>query len=66
MVFFQECHKINKRKYCYPRLAFTSYSKTLRYSVLKILKELNFSPKNRGKKNIQLENQNDIIKYFNV
>lgn len=63
---FNECHRINNKKYCYPRLAFTSYSKQLRSSVFKILKELNFSPKIRSKRNIQLENRDDIIKYFNL
>lgn len=64
--FFNECHKINEKRYCYPRLAFTSYSKQLRSSVFKILRELNFSPKIRSKRNVQLENRDDIIKYFNL
>ncbi|MBU2635384.1 helix-turn-helix domain-containing protein [Patescibacteria group bacterium] len=64
--FFNECHKINKKIYCYPRLAFSSNSKQLRSSVVELLKELNFSPKVRCKRNVQLENREDIIRYFNL
>lgn len=63
---FNECHRINKKKYCYPRLSFTSASKQLRLSVFKILKELGFSPKIRNNRCVQLENQKDIIKYFEL
>lgn len=64
--FFNECHKINKKIYCYPRLAFSSNSKELRSSVVELLKELNFSPKVRCKRNVQLESREDIIRYFNL
>ncbi len=66
--FFNECHKIKKKMYCYPRLAFSSSSEQLRCSVVEILKELGFSPKIRTKsgRNIQLESQEDIVKYFNL
>jgi len=64
--FFVERHKINKKKYCYPRLSFVSYSKYLRDSVFEILKELDFSPKIRNNRSVQLENIDDIKKYFNL
>lgn len=64
--FFNECHKINKKIYCYPRLAFSSNSEQLRSSVVELLKELNFSPKVRCKRNVQLESREDIIRYFNL
>jgi len=64
--FFVERHKINKKKYCYPRLSFVSYSKQLRASAFKILKELEFSPKIRSNRSVQLENIADIKKYFNL
>lgn len=64
--FFNECHKINKKIYCYPRLAFSSNSKQLRSSVIKILKGLNLSPRIRSKRNVQLENKEDIVKYFDL
>lgn len=64
--FFVECHKINQKRYCYPRLSFVSYSKQLRTSVFKTLKELDFSPKIRNNRSVQLENLKDIKKYFNL
>ena len=63
---FNECHKIKDKKYCYPRLVFTSYSRQLCLSVMKILKELNFTPKLRVDRNVQLEKREDIIRYFQL
>lgn len=63
---FNECHRINKKKYCYPRLAFTSASKQLRFSVFKVLKGFGFMPKMRHNKDVQLENREEIIKYFKL
>ncbi|XOB41964.1 MAG: hypothetical protein ACKKMS_01040 [Candidatus Nealsonbacteria bacterium] len=63
---FREYHRINGRTYCYPRLCFTSYSTSLCSSVVRILKELDFSPKIRNKRNVQLENQSEIMKYFDL
>jgi len=63
---FNECHRIKGKRYCYPRLCFTSYSKTLCLSVFRILKKLGFSPKIRIRRNVQLENRNDIVRYFTV
>lgn len=64
--FFVERHKINNKRYSYPRLSFVSYSKRLRASVFKVLKELKFSPKTRNDRSVQLENIEDIKKYFNL
>ncbi|TSC96171.1 MAG: Uncharacterized protein Athens101410_101 [Parcubacteria group bacterium Athens1014_10] len=63
---FNECHKINEKKYCYHRLSFVSHSKQLRSSVFKILEELDFSPKIRNNRSVQLESRKDVIKYFNL
>lgn len=63
---FNECHRINGKIYCYPRLCFTSYSKNLRLSVFQILKELGYSPKIRTTRNVQIENREEIIKYFRL
>jgi len=63
---FSECHKIKNKKYCYPRLCLTSYSPKLCSSVAGILKELGFSPKIRIGRNVQLENKQDIIRYFSL
>lgn len=64
--FFVERHKIKGKTYCYPRTAITSYSEQLCYSVSTILKELGFSPRIRGGRNVQLENKEEIKKYFNL
>lgn len=63
---FNECHKIKDKRYCYPRWAFTSYSRQLCFSVIKILEELNFTPKLRAGRNVQLEKKEDIIRYFQL
>lgn len=63
---FNECHKIKGKRYCYPRFAFTSASKQLRVSVFEILKELDFTPRMRHNKDVQLENREEIIKYFKL
>lgn len=63
---FNECHRINGKIYCYPRLCFTSYSKNLCLSVFQILKELGFSPKIRIRRNVQIENWDEIGKYFGL
>ena len=63
---FNECHRIKNKKYCYPRWAFTSYSKQLCLSVIKILEELDFTPKLRIDRNVQLEKKEDVIRYFQL
>ncbi len=63
---FNECHNINNKRYCYPKLSFVSYSKNLRYSVFKILSELGFHPKIRNNRSVQLESKKDVIKYFQL
>lgn len=63
---FNECHRINEKKYCYPRLSFVSASKKLRPSVFRILEELGFSPKIRGNRAVQLENREEILRYFKL
>ncbi len=61
---YNECHTINSKKYCYPRLSFVSMSAPLRTSVFKIMKELDFSPKIRNNRSVQLENKREIARYF--
>lgn len=63
---FQECHKIRNKIYCYPRLSFVSYSERLRNSVYLILKKLDFSPKIRDNRSVQLERKEDIQRYFTI
>lgn len=61
-----ECHNIKSKKYCYTRLAFTNASKPLLLSVFKILEGLDFSPKMRNNKRVQVERSEKITRYFKV
>jgi len=61
---FNECHHINGRQYCYPRLSLVSASKQLRLSVFNVLKQLDFSPVIRNNRSVQLEKREEIIRYF--
>lgn len=63
---FNECHNIKGKKYCYPRLAFTSYSEALCLSVFEIFENLGFQPKIRIRRNVQLEKKEDILGYFRI
>ncbi|MEK9143425.1 MAG: hypothetical protein AAB481_02245 [Patescibacteria group bacterium] len=63
---FNECHTIGGKRYCYPRLSFVSMSAPLRKSVFKILTELDFSPKMRNNRSVQLEYKREIIRYFEI
>lgn len=59
-----ECHTIKSKRYCYKRLAFTNASQPLLLSVFKILEGLDFSPKMRNNRRVQLENNEEIGRYF--
>jgi len=61
---YLERHETNKKKYCYPRLSFVSYSKNLRKSTYKILSDMGFNPKIRNNRSVQIEDRQEIIKYF--
>lgn len=61
-----ECHRIKSKKYCYTRLAFTNASQPLLLSVFKILEGLDFSPKMRNNKRVQVEKGEKIRRYFKV
>lgn len=63
---FNECHEIKNKKYCYPRLLFVSHSINLRLSVYKIMQELEFHPVIRNNRSVNLENRQEIIKYFQL
>ena len=63
---FEECHNINNRRYCYPRLSLVSASKQLRSSVLEILRQLDFTPIIRNNRSVQLENYREIKRYFEI
>lgn len=61
-----ECHSINSKKYCYMRIAFTNASQPLLQSVFKVLEGLDFSPKMRNNKRVQVEKNEEIRRYFRI
>lgn len=63
---FQERHKIKGKMYCYPRLSFVSASEHLRLSIYNILEDLEFTPKIRNNRSVNLERRCDIESYFRV
>ena len=63
---FQERHTINGKLYCYPRLSFVSMSNNLRQSIHQVLADLEFSPKIRNNRSVNLESSNDIKEYFRI
>lgn len=63
---FYERHRIKNKIYSYPRLNFVSHSLDLLKSVFTILKDLGFSPRERGGRCVQLENKAEILHYFDT
>jgi DNA-binding XRE family transcriptional regulator len=63
---FYERHKINGKVYSYQRLNFTSASPQLRESVYLFLKQFGFSSKIRNNRCVQIEDKNEIKRYFNI
>jgi len=63
---FNECHNIKGKRYCYPRLSFSSASKPLCGSAMEIMHELGFSPSIRSGRKVQLEKRDEIIEYFRI
>jgi hypothetical protein len=63
---FQENHTINGKIYSYPMLSFVSASKNLRHSIKKSLEGMDFSPKIRNNRSVNLESKADIKRYFKI
>ncbi|HVA11399.1 MAG TPA: hypothetical protein VNG32_04525 [Candidatus Dormibacteraeota bacterium] len=63
---YLETHKIKGKQYSYPRLAFVSMSPNLRASIHQVLTDLEFSPKIRNNRSVNLEKRLDIRKYFGL
>jgi hypothetical protein len=61
---FSECHKYKNKIYKYKRWNITSASPYLRKDISDILNDLDFSPKIRNNRCVQLENNTEIKKYF--
>ena len=63
---FNECHQINRKRYCYPRVSFSSASPKLCSSVASVLHGIGLKPIIRAKRKVQLENLADILDYFRL
>ncbi|HEY1646000.1 MAG TPA: hypothetical protein VGF75_06590, partial [Candidatus Saccharimonadales bacterium] len=61
---FAERHKKGEKVYSYPRWFLVSASPFLRDSMHEILTDLDFSPKIRNNRSVNLESSVDILKYF--
>ncbi|MCX6720049.1 MAG: hypothetical protein NTV36_02990 [Candidatus Staskawiczbacteria bacterium] len=63
---FDECHDIKGKKYNYKRLNFTSASPELIKSVFEILEKNGLSPKIKNSRQVNIENKENIKKYFKI
>lgn len=63
---FDEIHNIKGKKYSYMRLNFTSASPELIKSVFDILNKFNLNPKIRNNRCVQIEDKENIKKYFKI
>ncbi|HUC88231.1 MAG TPA: hypothetical protein VMR95_03735 [Candidatus Binatia bacterium] len=63
---FQELHRIKGEMYSYQRWSIVSASPFLRKSIYNILYDLEFSPKIRNNRSINLESSVDVIRYFKL
>lgn len=61
---YNECHTINGKRYCYPRIAFVSASTRLLSSVHLILQKLGLAAKIRNQRSVNIESRSAIDKYF--
>jgi len=53
-------------KFIYKKLSFTSYSKPLRYSVFKIMKDNGLNPRLAQGRDVRLDSIKDMQKYFRI
>lgn len=63
---FQENHRIKEKIYSYPRWVLVSASPNLRATVHQILLDLEFNPKIRNNRSVNLESFADISAYFRI
>lgn len=63
---FDHCYKVNNRNYCYKKISFSSYSNSLIHSVFCMFRNIGLKPRiTRNKKEVWIDSQEDIKKYFN-
>lgn len=63
---FLHKYKVNGKFYTYKKLSFTTASGPLRETVFEILKTLNFKPRISQNRDVRLDSQKDIKKYFKI
>ena len=63
---FNHSYKVDGKVYNYKKLSFTSYSKPLRYSVSKIMKDNGLNPRLAQGRDIRLDSIKDMQKYFQI
>lgn len=63
---FDEVHYIRGKRYSYKRLNFRSASPSLRNSVFSLFRELGMTPKMRNTTAVQLEDKEEIKRYFKI
>jgi len=61
---FNHNYKVKGKVYNYKKLSFTSYSKPLRYSVFKIMKDNGLNPRLSQGRDVRLDSIKDMKKYF--
>ena len=63
---FYERHRIKNKVYSYRRLNFSSCSPHLIKSVFSIFQQLDMFPKVRNNRSVQIEKDEEIVRYFNI
>jgi hypothetical protein len=62
---FNHCYTVNNHTYCYKKICFTSYSKSLICSVFRILNSIGLKSRiAHNKKEVWIDSQRDVKKYF--
>ena len=62
----QHKYKVNGKEYVYKKLAFTTMSNNLRKTVFDAFKEWGFNPRITQNRDVRLENNNDMKRYFEL
>ena len=63
---FNHTYKVNNEYYLYKKLAFTSLSVPMRKSVYDILKSIGIKPRIFGYRDVRIDSQSEVEKYFKV
>lgn len=63
---FKHSYKVNGKTYTYKKLSFVSYSQSMRRSVCKILKYIDIKSRLFSYRDVRIDSQNDMKKYFKI